>query len=79
MSDIDQAWQALFEIFSKSAVRSGRTYVLELVNGAPVFSREEVDLLIDNAILEIYGPPDEDRGDNIVPEKLAKRFPVRRS
>lgn len=73
--DADKAFQALFEIFSKSVPCSGRTYVLELVDGAPVFRRDEIDLLIENAIIDACGPADEDRGDDIVPEKLAKLFP----
>ena len=76
--DADKAFQALFEIFSKPMKPfkgMGRTYVLELVAGQPVFRRDEIDLLIDNAIEKAYGTAGEDRGNEIVPEKLAKNFP----
>jgi hypothetical protein len=75
----NEAFQALFEIFSqpvKPFKGMGRTYVLELVGGQPVFRRDEIDLLIDNAIEEAYGPASEDRGNEIVPDKLAKYFPA---
>ncbi len=68
-------WQALFEIFSKpmNPVKGcGRTYVLELVAGQPVFRRTEFDLAFDSAMEKAFGPAD---GSEIVPEKLAKYFP----
>jgi hypothetical protein len=76
--DADKAFQALFEIFSKPMKPfkgMGRTYVLELVSGQPVFRRDEVDLLIENVIEEVYGQTRADSGNEIVPDKLAKHFP----
>jgi len=48
--DADKAFQALFELFSKPMKPfkgMGRTYVLELVAGQPVFRRDEFDLIFD--------------------------------
>jgi hypothetical protein len=75
--DADKAFQALFEIFSKPMKPfkgMGRTYVLALVSGQPVFRRDDVDLLLENVIEEVYGPH-ADSGNEIVPDKLAKHFP----
>ena len=51
---------------AQGLARSSDRYVLELVDHAPAFRREEIDLLIENAIIDVYGPADEDRGDDIV-------------
>lgn len=50
----------------------GRTYFLEVVADQPVFRRDEFDLIFENAIEAGFGPTD---GNEIVPEKLARRFP----
>ena len=73
----DDAFQALWKIFSKPMKRfkgCGRTYVLEFIAGQPVFRRDEIELMIDDAITKVYGPAG-DRGDDIVPKKLAAHFP----
>jgi hypothetical protein len=74
----NEAFQALFEIFSqpmKPFKGMGRTYVLELVGGQPVFRRDEIDLLFDRPMKKAFGSEDEDRGDDIVPKKLNNLFP----
>jgi hypothetical protein len=46
-----------------------RRYLLDWVEGQPVFRRDEVDLAIEEAINDAYGKA-EDRGDEIVPRVL---------
>jgi hypothetical protein len=76
--DADKAFQALYEIFSKPMKRfkgCGRTYILEFVAGQPVFRCSEFDLAFDSAMEELFGPKE---GEEIVPEKLARVFPISR-
>ena len=74
--EADKAFQALREIFSKPTKRfkgCGRTYILEFVAGQPVFRCTEFDLAFDSAMEEMFGSAD---GNEIVPEKLARVFPI---
>jgi hypothetical protein len=51
----DEAFAALFELFSKptkSPAKAYRTYRLSFENGEPIFTLSEVDRIIE----EIYGP-----------------------
>jgi hypothetical protein len=53
-----EAMQALFDLFSKKAnpfKGCGRTYILEDIEGQLVFRRDEIDLIISEAINESYG------------------------
>ena len=70
----DQAFQALYEIFSQPMDRfkgCGRKYILDLVAGRPVFRLNEFDVIFNEALDEAFGPKD---GNEIVPEKLARCF-----
>ena len=93
MPDHDQTYeeslQALDELFgaedpSAPPTRGRRKYVLEYLDGEPVFRlvempskpvlpRDEIEVALDEVMVELFGPdPD---GDEIVPQKLAKLFP----
>ena len=64
--------------------RGRRKYVLEYLDGEPVFRlvempskpvlpRDEIEVALDEVMVELFGPdPD---GNEIVPQKLAKLFP----
>ena len=66
--------------------RGRRKYVLEYLDGEPVFRlvempskpvlpRDEIEVALDEVMVELFGPdPD---GNEIVPQKLAKLFPTR--
>jgi hypothetical protein len=60
---------------------SGRKYVLELEEGELVFRRDEFCLAFESAfkgaVNEVFGPDQDDGGDDIVPQKLSKLFPGR--
>ena len=73
----DDAMNALFEIFSRErpCKDSGRTYILEIEDGRPVFRRDEICLAIESAFKEVPGPEADGHGDDIVPQKLARLFP----
>jgi hypothetical protein len=58
--------------------RRCRKYVLEHLNGEPVFRlaalpRDEFDVAFDEVMAELFGPTSD--GNEIVPQKLAKLFP----
>jgi hypothetical protein len=86
----EEGFRLLDELFgsddpSAPPTRGCRKYVLEYQNGEPVFRfakkktetvlpRSELDVFFDDLMTELFGPdPD---GDEIVPQKLAKLFPV---
>ena len=51
-------WEALFEIFSKPTKLfkgCGRKYVLQFVSGQPIFERDEIDLIFETVLEEVYG------------------------
>ena len=78
----DEAFRALAELFSNlpsAPSRRCRKYVLENLDGEPVFrladnpskptpARDEIGVALDEVMLELFGPdPD---GNEIVPQKL---------
>jgi hypothetical protein len=86
----EEALRGLAELFSDDPsappTRTCRKYVLEYLDGEPVFRlvdmpskptlpRDEIEVALDEVMVELFGPdPD---GDEIVPQKLAKLFPGR--
>jgi len=73
----EEATHALADLFTRMmrpCKSSGCRYLLDWVEGQPVFRRDEKDLAIEEAINDAYGKA-EDRGDEIVPWKLASSFP----
>ena len=87
-SKYEEAIQRLAELFSDDPsappTRGRRKYVLEYLDGEPVFRlaempnkpalpRDEIEVALDEVMVELFGPdPD---GNEIVPQKLAKQFP----
>jgi hypothetical protein len=74
----------LFSNLPSAPSRRCRKYVLEYLDGEPVFRlaeapskstlpRDEIEVVFDEMMVELFGPdPD---GNEIVPQKLAKLFP----
>jgi hypothetical protein len=79
-AEAEEAFRMLHELFGAadpSPARRCRRYVLEFRDGRPVFQharsgpghpRDEIERMLDQII-------DEEFGDDIVPQKLAKAFP----
>lgn len=73
----EEAMQGLVDLFTEGPVPTKppyRRYVLEFIDGKPIFRRDadEFEMAFDEAIKEIF-ELDSD-GDKIVPQKLAKQF-----
>ena len=76
--------RAIFQPPLCTTTRGRRKYVLEYLDGEPVFRlvempskpvlpRDEIEVALDEVMVELFGPdPD---GNKIVPQKLAKLFP----
>ena len=85
----EDGFRRLHELFgsddaSAPPTRTCRKYVLEYLDGEPVFRlaempskptlpRNEIDVVFDEVMAELFGPDPE--GNEIVAQKLAKLFP----
>jgi hypothetical protein len=74
----DDTLRALAELFSnlpKHPNANGKRYILAFKNGQPIFTRNEVDQMLDEKFKEAIGSREDQEADEIVPKKLARMFP----